>query len=140
MGEAYLAYQSASLHLGGASVIAAEVYYIQLEANMSERTITIIGREDTEDRALLGTVRDWMYAQEKVSIRKLKSALSGFTSNMGEILDGLPDEVAGYKLESIDVSLEISAKGNVSLMAIGGEAGGTGGLILHLKKKPSMEK
>jgi len=107
---------------------------------MSERTITIIGREDTEDRALLGTVRDWMYAQEKVSIRKLKSALSGFTSNMGEILDGLPDEVAGYKLESIDVSLEISAKGNVSLMAIGGEAGGTGGLILHLKKKPSMEK
>ena len=106
---------------------------------MDERTITIIGRQDTQDRGPLGKVKDWVYRQEQVSIEKMRSALSDFLSNMGEILDGLPDEMADYKLESMDISVEISSKGNVSLMAVGGELGSTGGLTLHLKKK-SPEK
>ena len=107
---------------------------------MSERTITIIGRQEAEERALLGKVRDWMYRQEKVSIVRVRSALSEFMSSLGEILDGLPDKMGGYDLESLDVSLEISSKGNVSLVAVGGELIGTGGLVLHLKKKSPIEE
>ena len=54
---------------------------------------------------------------------------------MQEILDGLPDELADYELESMDISVEVSSKGNVSLMAVGGELGGSGGIVLHLRRK-----
>jgi hypothetical protein len=107
---------------------------------MSERKITVIGRQDTKERGPLGKVKDWLYRQEEVSIEKIKSELSDFLSSMQEILDGLPDKLADYELESMDISVEISSKGNVSLMAVGGELGGTGGLTLHLKKKSPGSK
>ncbi len=102
---------------------------------MSERTIVIIGREDTEDRGILGNASQWVFEREEVSVDHIKSQLIDFLSSMQEILDGLPDKMARYELESMDVSVEISTKGNVSLVAVGGELGGTGGLTLHLKKK-----
>jgi hypothetical protein len=102
---------------------------------MNERTIKIIGREDTQDRGPLGKVKDWYYRQEDVSIEKIKSELSDLLSSMQEVLEGIPDKMAGYELESMDISVEISSKGNVSLLAVGGELGGTGGLTLHLKKR-----
>jgi hypothetical protein len=106
---------------------------------MTDSKITIVGRQDTKDRGPLGKVKDWLYSQEEVSIEKIRSELSDFLTGMQQILDGLPDRMAGYELESIDVSVEISSKGNLSLIAVGGELGGTGGLILHLKKKSSAE-
>lgn len=115
--------------------------FIACGGDMSEHTIRVIGREDTQDRAILGKAKDWIYKQEEVSVKKIKSELSNFLSNMQEILDGLPVKLADYELESMDVSIEISSKGNVSLMAVGGELGSTGGLTLHLKKKsPGKEK
>jgi phage-related protein len=104
---------------------------------MSERKITVIGRQVTEDRALLGKAKNWIYRQEEVSVEKIKSELTDFLTGMRDILTGLPDKMADYELESMDISIEISAKGNVSLVAIGGELGATGGLTLHLKKKSS---
>ena len=107
---------------------------------MSEDKITVIGRQDTQDRGPLGKVKDWVYRQEEISAQKIKSELSDFLSSMQGILEGLPEDIAEYELESMDISVEISSKGNVSLMAVGGELGGTGGLVLHLKKKSSNTK
>jgi len=107
---------------------------------MTGGKIKVIGRQDTTDRGPLGKAKDWLYSQEEVSVEKIKSELSDFLSNMQGILDGLPDKVAGYELESMDINVEISSKGNVSLMAVGGELAGTGGLTLHLKKKSPGSK
>ncbi len=104
---------------------------------MTERTISIIGREEAEERTLLAETKDWYYKKEDISVEKIKSELSDFLVSMQEILDGLPDKLADYELESMDISVEISSKGNISLIAFGAELGGTGGLTLHLKKKPS---
>mgnify|MGYP006301925739 CR=1 FL=1 len=102
---------------------------------MSDHTIKVIGRQDTKDRALLGKTKDWIYRQEEVSVEKIKSELFDFLVSVQEILAGLPDEIADYELESMDLNVEISSKGNISLLAIGGELGATSGLTLHLKKK-----
>ncbi len=107
---------------------------------MSERKITIIGREDTQDRGILGSVRDWVYEQEEVSVEQIKSQLSNFLAGIQEFLDGISNQTGNYELESIDINVEISSKGNVSLLAAGGELGGKGGLTLHLKRKLSNEK
>lgn len=104
---------------------------------MTEGKITVIGRQDVKERGPLGRVKDWLYSQEEVSIEKIRSELSDFLSSIQEVLDGLPDRMADYELESVDISVEISSKGNVSLIAVGGELGGTGGLLLHLKKRSS---
>jgi hypothetical protein len=106
---------------------------------MGESIITVIGRQDIQERGPLGKVRDWFYSQEDVSVEKIRSELSDFLTSMQEILDGLPDKLADYELESMDISVEISSKGNVSLIAVGGELGGTGGLTIHLKKKSSSK-
>jgi len=107
---------------------------------MSEKTIRVIGREDTVDRGILGPIRNWIFEQEEVSVEKIKAELLAFLDSMQEILDSLPDKMQNYELESMDVNVEITCKGNVNLVACGGEAGGTGGLTLHLKKKKQTPK
>ena len=103
---------------------------------MSDGTITIVGREETgNNRAFLGKVTDWVYEQKEVSVEQIKSQLADFLINMQEILDGLPEKLAEYELESMDVNVEISLSGNVNLVTVGGELGGASGLTLHLKKR-----
>jgi hypothetical protein len=103
---------------------------------MSEDMISIIGREDAEVRGPLGK----RYRREDIPIERIKSKFSDFLTNLQKIFDDLPDKLGDYEVESMDVSVEISSKGNVSLIAVGGELGSTGGLTLHLKKRTSSEK
>jgi hypothetical protein len=102
-------------------------------------TISIIGREDRQERAPLGRIEEWRYKHEEVPIEKIKNQLSDFLDGMQRILDGVPNTMTNYELESIDISVEVSSKGNISLLAIGGELGSTGGLTLHLKKRSPSE-
>lgn len=104
----------------------------QRSEKTSENTITVIGRRDVVERGPEGRIR-----REQVSVSRIKSALSDFLTGMGEILGRLPDEIGDYELKSMDISVEVSSSGSISLMGVaGGEMGGTGGLVLHLEKAP----
>ena len=108
---------------------------------MSEQTITIITRKETDDRSrYFDRVQNWRYGKYDVEVKEIKTQLSNFLASMQEILDGIPEKVTGYELESVDISVEINAKGTVSLLGTGGELGGTGGLTLHLINKNSPGK
>lgn len=53
---------------------------------------------------------------------------------MHDTLDGVPNALAGYHLEEMEIEVEVSAEGEVSLLGTGGKVGGKGSLTLQLKR------
>ena len=47
---------------------------------------------------------------------------------MGSVLDGVPAAMGDYRLEQVQISAEVSAKGQLSLLGTGGELAGKSGL------------
>lgn len=65
----------------------------------------------------------------------IQERLSKFLSTFSGIAQKLPEEMGPFAVDSIELSVEISAKGHVGLLGSGGEAGGSGGLKFTLKRK-----
>ena len=51
---------------------------------------------------------------------------------MDDIVRRIPDVLGSFRVEKLEVSLEVSAKGTVSPIGAGGEIGGSGGLTITL--------
>lgn len=53
---------------------------------------------------------------DKISSEVLRGSLSEFLGNFGQALSGVPAALAGYHVEQIELSLEISTTGAVRLI------------------------
>lgn len=69
-----------------------------------------------------------------VSPDTLQANLSRFLKAMEKSLSDVPTQIAHYRLEEIEVAVEVSAEGEVSLLGNGGKVGGKGTLTLKLKR------
>ncbi len=102
-------------------------------------TINVIGIDEQEDR--------WLFKQDSTEVTrqpvdtdKLRQNLSDFTAKLDHILGAIPKALGEMSLDSITVSVEISAKGSVSLIGVGGaEVAGKGGISLTLKRGTAQE-
>ena len=56
-------------------------------------------------------------------------------SGLQDVLQTAPETVGGFRLTEMTITLGVSAKGRVSLLGTGGEAGGKGGITLKLTRK-----
>jgi hypothetical protein len=61
--------------------------------------------------------------------------LNIFLSQMDDILSEAPDSVGKFRLNELEVTVEISAEGKVVLWGIGGGVGGKGGLSLTFTRE-----
>lgn len=93
--------------------------------------IHVLGVEDTNDRSILDRLR---YRRVQLTAAELKQHLDQFLSSMQLVIEGLPDQLGDFKLETITLTAEISAKGQVILLGTGGEIASKGGLTFTLKK------
>ena len=64
----------------------------------------------------------------------LQAELSNFLAKMDVVLHKLPVINGGYTLDTIEMSLEITAKGAIGFLGTGGELSGMGGLKLTLRR------
>jgi hypothetical protein len=105
--------------------------------NSKSNTISIIGIDEQEDRWLWS--RDSMeVTREPVDADKLRQNLADFTSKLDHAFGAIPKALGELSLDSITVSVEISAKGTISLIGIGGaEVAGKGGISFTLKRGSS---
>ena len=71
----------------------------------------------------------------RVSPEALQSQLLDFLAKMDTVVQKLPAKIGEFGLESVELSVEITAKGSVGLLGTGGELGGSGGLTFTLKRK-----
>jgi hypothetical protein len=59
----------------------------------------------------------------------LKEQMGGLLSVIGDLFDQA-DQQTGMKLSEVELSVEINAEGQVSLVGTGGKLGNTGGITL----------
>jgi hypothetical protein len=83
------------------------------------------------------SIRDRLVRRAEIDPDTLSLNLNVFISRLDTVFQDVPEELAGFKLDEIEVSLEISANGQVALWGIGGQVGGKGGIGLTFKRKSS---
>lgn len=98
-------------------------------------TISIFGLEGDDDRGMFFSRADARFQREAVKVADLEGALRAFLASMGGVLSAVPFALGEFRIDQIELSLEVSAKGAVSLLGSGGEVGGTGGVTLTLTRQ-----
>ncbi|OOC01938.1 Pepco domain-containing protein [Amycolatopsis azurea] len=101
----------------------------------ADDSIRVFGLEDDEDRSLFRRANDFAYGRESVKIEVLQARVAGFLEAMQAVIDKAPEPQKGFALDQIQVAVEISAKGHLSLLGTGGELAGKGGLTFTFKRK-----
>ena len=71
----------------------------------------------------------------EVELEKLKAEMKGFIGAMREILDEADPPNSQMRLEEVELSVEVNGEGKVSLLGIGGKAGGKGAMTFKYKRK-----
>jgi hypothetical protein len=84
------------------------------------------------DRGIFFRRQDARIGRQPVPTGQLKENVTAFVKAMGEALAGVPAVLAGYSIETIEISTEISATGKVSLLGNGVDLTGTGGISFTL--------
>jgi hypothetical protein len=115
-----------------------------------ESTIWIIAEEITESNSVSGAKRSIdvggslsSQVSEKVTkiaskrvpidVIALKAQMSGLLKVMGELFEQA-EQQSGMKLNEVELSVEINAEGQVSLIGSGGKIGNKGGITLKFTR------
>ncbi|MEH1778495.1 hypothetical protein [Nostoc sp.] len=89
-----------------------------------------LGAEITETTELVITRR------KAVEVGKLKQEMKGFLQAMREILDEADELDSQIQLDEVELSVEITGEGQISLLGIGGgKAGAKGAMTFKFKRK-----
>ncbi len=89
------------------------------------------------EKSLFGanSVQSLLYEPMKLNVETLGENLRRFVESMNAMMSRLPAFAEPFRLEEIELSVELNAEGNFQLIG-GAKAGVTGGLTLTLKRKP----
>ncbi len=74
-----------------------------------------------------------MPAPVVMNVETLKNSLTDFLQSINQLLAGIPTVTAPFKLDEIELSVEVSAEGSIQLVG-GVKVGATGGITLKLKR------
>lgn len=107
-------------------------------ASASSETIRVFGLEDTEagrtDRSSGRRREDFRYDRSEIPVEVFRRRVEDFMSSMRDVISGLATTAGEYHLDQVQVTVEVSAKGQLSLLGTGGELAGKGGLTFTFKK------
>lgn len=107
-------------------------------SSMEVASIRVFGIDDTEagrvDRSQYKKGDEFRYGRADIPIDVFKRRVETFMAAMGEVIGGVAAKAGDYSLEEVTVSVEVSAKGKLSLLGTGGELAGKGGLTFTFKK------
>jgi len=101
-------------------------------------SIWIVGYAEEEDKGDGADRALWSrkkVERELVSTEVLRERVEHFIDQMRGVLANVPEHADRFRIEEIELTLEISAKGSVNLLGTGGEVGGTGGITVSFKRR-----
>jgi hypothetical protein len=106
------------------------------EPEPAGQTISVFGIVDSgrADRSLSKKPEEFRYGRSDIPLELFRKRVDAFMIAMGDVISGLATRAGGYQLDQVQVSVEISAKGHLSLLGTGGELAGKGGLTFTFKK------
>ena len=81
------------------------------------------------------TLRRIVGIRTEISPLDLKKSMQRFLAGMKDVFEEIPTDIAGYKIGEMEIQVEISAEGEVSLLGSGAKVGGKGSLTLKLQRR-----
>lgn len=70
----------------------------------------------------------------QLAVEELTVNVGIFLQQLSEVLEKAPESTGKFHLAELEVHAEVSAKGQLVLLGVGGEAGATGGLKFIFKR------
>lgn len=109
-------------------------------AEQQPETISILGLEDSDpghqDRLTLRRPEEWRLGRVEVPLDVFRRRVTAFLGSMNNVITDLPEKFGNYQLDEVTVSVEVSAKGQISLLGSGGELAGKSGLTFTFTRRP----
>jgi len=106
------------------------------EEETDKDTIYVFGlKEDAARFSLFKKKEELEYGRTPVPLKELKQNLAAFLENMDNMLQQLPDRIGEFHLDTMTITVEVSAKGSLSLLGSGGELAGKGGITFTLTRQ-----
>lgn len=97
----------------------------------SKDRITIVTTGELEGERAVGGI---LAKRLDMDVTQLAVNISVFLDQMGKVVAQTPDTVGKFHLAEIEVSAEITGKGQVVLCGVGGELGAGGGIRFVFRK------
>ena len=70
----------------------------------------------------------------QVNVEDLKREIGNLLGVVGDVFDQARDET-GMSLEEVELSIEVSSEGQISILGSGGKIGGSGGIKLSFRRQ-----
>lgn len=101
---------------------------------MGEKDISVVTVGDPQNRGIVSKNPDSSsLIYRDLPIEKLKENINDFTNKISEVLDGIQGKLKNYKLDEIELNVELSASGSIHLIG-SVEVGTTGAITLTFKR------
>ncbi|MCE6996222.1 hypothetical protein LZG04_15660 [Saccharothrix sp. S26] len=101
-------------------------------------TIRVFGLDEAEpartDRSTGRRQDDFRFERSEIPVEEFRRRVEDFMASMRDVISGLATTAGDYQLDQVQVTVEVSAKGKLSLLGTGGELAGKGGLTFTFKK------
>jgi len=112
------------------------------EVEAAETVEVVDGVRSSEDvgggfgSSLVQQTRKSLTQRVQISAEDLKREIGNLMAVVGEVFDQARPE-AGLSLENVELSIEISSEGQISILGSGGKLEGKGGIKLSFKRNPA---
>jgi hypothetical protein len=112
------------------------------EVETSESVEVIEGGRSSEDvgggfgSSAIQAVRRSLTQRVQISADQLKRQIGDLVAVVGEVFDQSHAET-GLLLEQVELSIEVSSEGQISILGSGGKLEGKGGIKLSFKRNPA---
>ncbi len=106
----------------------------------AETVEVVEGARSSEDvgggfgSSLVQQTRKTLTQRVQISAEDLKREIGNLLAVVGDVFDQARPE-AGLALEDVELSIEISSEGQISILGSGGKISGTGGIKLTFKRQ-----
>ena len=113
------------------------------DVETSETVKVVEGGRSSEDTgggfgsSAVQAVRKSLTQRVQISAEDLKQQISHLTGVIGDVFDQCSNEAA-LRLDQVELSIEVSSEGQVSILGSGGKLEGKGGIKLSFKRKPDQ--
>ena len=110
------------------------------EVEAAETVEVVDGVRSSEDvgggfgSSLVQQTRKSLTQRVQISAEDLKREIGNLMAVVGEVFDHARPE-AGLSLENVELSIEISSEGQISILGSGGKISGSGGIKLTFKRQ-----
>ena len=108
------------------------------EVEAEQMVETVEGSRGSEDVGggfgLVQQTKRTLYQRVQVDVEDLKREIGNLLAVVGTVFDQARN-AAGLSLEEVELSIEVSSEGQISILGSGGKISGSGGIRLSFKRR-----